>query len=342
VSTPDVAWSDAPLPSDSSDPGEGAPAGADSPAVDAPVAPELPGPTGWRAYVRVTSVLFGLVHVAAIVGAVWFWSWGGLALALGSYVVRMVIVTAAYHRYFSHRAFKTSRAFQFLLALGAQTAGQKGVIWWASHHRWHHKHSDTPKDVHSARLRGFWYSHIGWVLSSNWNETEPALVQDLLRYPELRFLNQGNMEVVPMVLFGAAFLWLGGVHAFIWGFLISSVLVWHGSFSVNSLAHLIGRRRYATSDDSRNSFLLAVATMGEGWHNNHHHYPSAVRQGFRWWEIDLTYYVLWVLARLGIVWDLRHPSATVLAGPLAGGPFAPASPVGAVDSGPGSGTLHEA
>jgi len=266
-------------------------------------------PASWRSYLRLTNVLLAMVHVAAVVGAIWFWSWGGVALALGAYFVRMVVVTAAYHRYFSHRSFKTSRAFQLLLAVAAQTNGQRGVIWWASHHRWHHKHSDTPRDVHSARLRGFWYSHVGWVLSSNWNETEPALVKDLERFPELRFLNRDFVHFVPMVALGLAFLLLGGVHAFVWGFLVSSVLVWHGSFAINSLAHLFGRRRYETSDDSRNSFLLALATNGEGWHNNHHYYPSSARQGFRWWEVDVTYYVLWLLARLGIVWDLRRPPA---------------------------------
>jgi stearoyl-CoA desaturase (delta-9 desaturase) len=275
---------------------------AATPAVDA-----SPAPVTWRSYFRVTTVSFTMVHIAALVGAIWFWSWGGLALALGSYFIRMVVVTAAYHRYFSHKAFKTSRPVQFILAVLAQTAGMKGVIWWASHHRWHHKYSDTPKDVHSVRQRGFWYSHVGWVLSSTWTETDPASVKDLTRFPELRFLDHENMAIVPMVVFALIFLLVGGVHSFIWGFLVSSVLVWHGSFSINSLAHLIGRRRYETDDDSRNSFLLAVATTGEGWHNNHHRYPSSARQGFRWWEIDVTYYVLWVLARLGIIWDLRRP-----------------------------------
>src|SRR6478609_2496225 len=219
--------------------------------------------SGWRSYLRVTTVLFGLVHVAAIAGAVFFWSWGGVALALASYFVRMVIVTAAYHRYFSHRSFKTSRAFQFVLAVLAQSAGQKGVIWWASHHRWHHKHSDTPRDVHSARLRGFWYSHVGWVLRSEWNGTDEALVKDLTRFPELRLLNRTGMEVVPMAALGLAFLLIGGLHGFVWGFLVSSVLLWHGSFSINSLAHVFGRRRYATDDDSRNSWILAILTTGE-------------------------------------------------------------------------------
>jgi stearoyl-CoA desaturase (delta-9 desaturase) len=291
VTAPNIAWASSPVSSTTDE--------------------ESTAPASWRGYVRLTTVLFALVHVAAIVGAVWFWSWGGVALALTSYFVRMVIVTAGYHRYFSHRAFKTSRWFQLLLAVAAQTAGQKGVIWWASHHRWHHKHSDTPLDVHSVRRRGFWYAHVGWVLSSNWNKTDPAMVKDLVRFPELRFLNRGFMEVVPMVALALAFLLLGGIHAFVWGFLVSSVLLWHGSFAVNSLAHLFGRQRYETGDDSRNSFLLAVATTGEGWHNNHHRYPSSARQGFRWWEVDVTYYVLWLLARLGIVWDLRRPPAGV-------------------------------
>lgn len=286
MSTADASWSLTPTP---------------------PTVESSTPPVTWRSYVRLTTVSFAMVHLAAVVGAIWFWSWRGVAVALVSYFVRMMVVTAAYHRYFSHRSFKTSRVFQFLMAVAAQTAGQKGVIWWASHHRWHHKHSDTPKDVHSPRLRGFWYSHVGWIFSSDWNDTDLSMVKDLQRFPELRFLNRGFMEVIPIAALGLAFLLLGGLHTFIWGFLISSVMLWHGSFVINSLAHVIGRRRYETSDDSRNSFLLALATTGEGWHNNHHRFPSSARQGIRWWEIDVTYYVLWLLSRLGIVWDLRRP-----------------------------------
>jgi stearoyl-CoA desaturase (delta-9 desaturase) len=283
---------------------------------------------GWRSYLRPTTVLFGLVHFAAFAGAVIFWSWRGVALAVASYFVRMVIVTAAYHRYFSHRSFKTSRAFQFVLALLAQSAGQKGVIWWASHHRWHHKHSDTPRDVHSARLRGFWYAHVGWVLRSEWNGTDEALVKDLSRFPELRWLNRTGIEILPMAALALAFLLVGGIQGFVWGFLVSSILLWHGSFSINSLAHVFGRRRYATSDDSRNSLILAIATTGEGWHNNHHHYPSSVRQGFRWWQVDVTYYVLWLLARVGLVWELRQPPPDVVEAPRPTAPFDSASASG--------------
>jgi stearoyl-CoA desaturase (delta-9 desaturase) len=284
-------------------------------AVAQPVATTTPDAEGWRGYFRLTTVLFALVHLAAIIGMIAFWSWGGVLLALASYFVRMVVVTAAYHRYFSHRAFKTSRVMQFLLALGAQTAGQKGVIWWASHHRWHHKHSDTSRDIHSAKLRGFWYSHVGWLFKNDWNDADPALVKDLMKFPELRFLDRSGISILPIALLGLAFLLIGGGHAFVWGFLVSSVLVWHGSFSINSLAHLFGRRRYATSDDSRNNWLLAVITTGEGWHNNHHHYPSSANQGFRWWEIDVTYYFLWLLASAGLIWDLRRPPPDVLAAP---------------------------
>jgi stearoyl-CoA desaturase (Delta-9 desaturase) len=265
-------------------------------------------------YVRVTSLAFWGVHVAAVIGVIALgWSWSGVALAIGSYFIRMIVVTAGYHRYFAHRAFKTSRFFQFLLAVGATSAAQKGVLWWASHHRWHHKYSDTPKDIHSARLRGFWYAHIGWVMKPDWERTDLSLVGDLAKFPELRLLDRGSWHLIPTVLLALAFLFLGGAHGLVWGYFVSTVLLWHGSFAINSLTHLYGRRRYATSDDSRNSFALALLTTGEGWHNNHHHYPSSANQGFRWWEIDVTYYVLRLLALCGLIWDLRRPPAHVIA-----------------------------
>jgi stearoyl-CoA desaturase (delta-9 desaturase) len=262
----------------------------------------------WIRSLRITTVLFWLVHAAAVAGVIYYgWSWSGLTLAVGAYFVRMFVVTAAYHRYFSHRAFKTSRAFQLLLAIGAQSAAQKGVIWWASHHRWHHKYSDTPQDPHSAKLRGFWHSHIGWILSDDWRATNVAMVGDLMKYPELRLLNRTSFALLPAVALALAFLLLGGVHGLVWGFFVSNVMLWHGSFSINSLSHLFGRRRYATTDDSRNNWLLAIITTGEGWHNNHHHYQSSARQGFRWWEVDVTYYLLRLMALCGLIWDLRPP-----------------------------------
>ena len=302
---------DAPLAlsSASSGPASASSSGSSSASTAASSSPK---PHPWARYLRGTTALFFMVHAVALGGAIWFWSWQGLALAVGVYFARMFVVTAAYHRYFAHRAYKTSRWFQFILALGAQSAAQWGVIWWASHHRWHHKHSDEVSDVHSAKRSGFWYSHVGWVLGSSWDETDPALVADLARFPELRFLNRPGIEILPTVVLALAFLLIGGLPGLIWGFMVSTVLLWHGSFSINSLAHLFGKRRYDTSDDSRNNWLLAILTTGEGWHNNHHHYQSSANQGFRWWEIDVTFYMLRLMALCGLVWDLRRPPAEVV------------------------------
>ena len=280
-----------------------------------PIAPS--SPMSFSAYFRPATLAFWSIHLVAVAGVIYCgFSWRGLALAIGVYFARMVVVTAAYHRYFSHRAFKTSRAFQLILALGAQSAAQKGVLWWASHHRWHHKYSDLPPDVHSARLTGFWYSHLGWILSPAWEATDESRVTDLARYPELRFLNRTSICLLPAVALALVIFALGGLHGLVWGFFVSTILLWHGSFSINSLSHMFGRKRYATADDSRNNWALAVITTGEGWHNNHHHYQSSANQGFRWWEIDVTYYVLRLLALCGLIWDLRRPPPEALVGPL--------------------------
>jgi stearoyl-CoA desaturase (delta-9 desaturase) len=256
--------------------------------------------------------LFWGVHVTAVVGVIACgWSWRGAALALGAYFVRMVVVTAGYHRYFAHRAFKTSRAFQLLLAVAAESAGQGGVLWWASHHRWHHRTSDTVRDVHSPGLRGFWHAHVGWLLAHDW-QTDVTLVSDLAKYPELRLLNRVSAHVAATAALALAFLVVGGAQALVWGYMVSTVLLWHGSFAINSFAHLYGKRPYDTPDSSRNSWLLALLTSGEGWHNNHHRYPSSANQGFHWWQIDVTYLCLRLLERLGLIWELRRPPAEVV------------------------------
>jgi len=260
-----------------------------------------------RTYFNGQTAVFWGVHLGALVGVVALgFSWAGLALALGSYYLRMFFVTAGYHRYFSHRSFRTSRAFQLVLAVAAVACGQKGVLWWAAQHRHHHRHSDDPQDVHSPR-RGFWWSHLGWFLSPDAKVPDLATVKDLSRYPELRWLER--VWLLPPVALGVATGLLGGPFALVWSFCVAQVLVWHGSYSVNSLSHLIGTRRFPTRDDSRNHWLLALITCGEGWHNNHHHRPGAARQGLRWWELDLTYYALRALALPGLVWDLNAPRA---------------------------------
>ena len=239
----------------------------------------------------------------------------------GLYAVRIFAITAGFHRYFSHRTFKTSRLFQFVLAWLGTTATQKGPLWWAANHRYHHAHSDTEEDTHSPR-RGFWWSHVGWFLCDRFSETDWRLIPDLRGYPELRFLNR--YAVIPPALL-AAFLfgsgaWLkqavpgwhtSGLQMLVWGFCVSTVLLYHATFAVNSLAHIFGRRHFPTSDDSRNSALIAFFTFGEGWHNNHHFAPSSERQGFFWWQIDSSHYFLTVLSWLGLVWDLNRPPRRV-------------------------------
>ncbi|MDE2305457.1 MAG: acyl-CoA desaturase [Gammaproteobacteria bacterium] len=239
-----------------------------------------------------------------------------LVVAAVLYALRMFAITGFYHRYFSHRSFRTSRVAQFLFALIGASAVQRGPIWWAAHHRHHHLHSDQPDDVHSPLQHGFLWSHMGWFLSNRHFAADYRRVPDLTRYPELRMLDRFDIAV-PVLLAVAVFL-LGvllhriapglgtnGWQMLVWGFFVSTVAVYHGTYTINSLAHVFGRQRYATGDGSRNNALLALITLGEGWHNNHHHYPSSARQGFFWWEIDLTWYLLRLLAALGLIWDLR-------------------------------------
>ena len=257
----------------------------------------------------VTSVSFVLVHLGCLAA---FWvafSWKLVALCLGLYLVRMFAVTAGYHRYFSHRSYRMGRLAQFCMAFLAQTSAQKGVLWWGAHHRHHHRHSDTPQDLHSPVVDGFWWSHLGWVLTDVHERTDHAAIEDFARFPELRFLDAYHW-LCPWALgvgtfaFGA---WtgLGGWAALTWGFAISTVLLWHGTFCINSLTHVWGTRRFATPDQSRNNLVLALITLGEGWHNNHHHYQAACRAGIRWWELDPTFYALKVLSWLRVVRDLR-------------------------------------
>ncbi len=235
-------------------------------------------------------------------------TWRAVGFAVVAYVVRMFFITAGYHRYFSHRSFKAPRLVQFLLAFGGTTALQKGPLWWAAHHRAHHRFSDTEQDIHSP-LRGFWHSHIGWIMSDRNTATDLNAVKDLARFPELRFLDR--YDWIGGWVVGVASFLVAGWSGLVIGFFLSTVALWHGTFTVNSLAHVMGRRRYATTDTSRNSAVVAFLTGGEGWHNNHHHYPVSARQGFFWWEIDPTWYVLRAMSVVGLVHDLRVPPAEV-------------------------------
>lgn len=251
------------------------------------------------------SVPFFGVHLVALTAPLVGVRWSYIILAVGLYYTRMLAITAGFHRYFSHRSFKTSRVGQFLLALVGTMSVQKGVLWWSALHRHHHKNSDTEDDIHSPSRHGFWWAHCGWILARRYEATDFEAIKDFARYPELRWLNKWHLA--PSVLLAVLLFVIGGLEWLIWGFFVSTTMLWHGTFTINSLAHLFGRRRYRTADTSRNSFLLALLTLGEGWHNNHHRYEVSCRQGFRWWEIDVTYYGLKVLSWFGIVWDLRKP-----------------------------------
>lgn len=265
---------------------------------------------------------FVLMHLACF--AVFFvgWSYTAVILAFALYFIRMFAITAFYHRYFSHRAFKTSRLLQFIFAALASSAGQRGPLWWASHHRQHHASADQDSDQHSPSKHGLLWSHMGWFLAKNNFSTRQDRIKDFVKYPELIFLDRFDI-IMPLIL--AVIIYLTGVllesympslgtngmQLLVWGFFVSTVMLYHGTFTINSLAHTIGRQVFPSKDDSRNNLFLAIITMGEGWHNNHHYYPGSARQGFMWWEIDMTFYGLLLLEKTGLIWDLRKVPAHV-------------------------------
>lgn len=272
-------------------------------------------PVRWTSYI--------VLH-AGCLGVIWVgWSWAAVAVAISLYFLRMFAITGFYHRYFSHRSFRTSRISQFLLGVWGNSAVQRGPIWWACQHRQHHKHSDDEEDAHSPVQHGFSWSHMGWLTASDNLAINARYVRDWMRFPELRFLDRFDI-LVPALL--AAFLFLlgwilestlpglntSGLQMVVWGFFISTVFLFHATCTINSLSHLFGSRRFDTKDASRNNPLLALLTMGEGWHNNHHRFPASARQGFFWWEIDLTFYGLKLLQWCGLIWDLKPVPKLVL------------------------------
>jgi stearoyl-CoA desaturase (delta-9 desaturase) len=259
---------------------------------------------------------FLILHAAVLLVPLVGWSPVAVLVAVAFYAARMFGITAFYHRYCSHRAFRTSRPVQLALALLTSSAAQRGPLWWAAHHRRHHRHSDQAEDTHSPQVDGFWWSHVGWLLARENYRTRLEEVPDLARFPELRWLDRFD-ALVPLVALVALYalgvvlehvapgLGTSGPQMAVWGFVVSTVVLYHCTFTINSFAHRFGSQPHATGDQSRNNLLLALLTFGEGWHNDHHRHPGAARQGLHWWQIDLTWYVLRLLSACGLVWDLR-------------------------------------
>ena len=272
-------------------------------------------------WLRILPLLF--LHLSCL-AVFWVgWSWTAVIVSLSLYIIRMFAITGFYHRYFSHKTFKTNRMWQFIFGVMGNASVQRGPLWWAAHHRHHHRYTDQEQDVHSPSRHGFWWSHIGWMTSKANFPTQMKYVRDWAKFPELRWLNRFD-TVVPVFLaislyvFGerlerfAPQLGTNGWQMVVWGFFISTTVLLHATVTINSFDHMYGTRRYDTPDTSRNNALLSIITLGEGWHNNHHHYPVTARQGFYWWEIDITYYLLVLMSWLGIVRDLRPVSERIL------------------------------
>jgi stearoyl-CoA desaturase (delta-9 desaturase) len=267
-----------------------------------------------------SNVPFAAFHLVPLLAVFTGVTARAVVLGVVLYAVRMFFITAGYHRYFAHRSFKVARVTQFVLAFGGLTAAQKGPLWWAANHRDHHRWADTDRDPHSPQ-QGFWWSHVGWILSGRYGRVDHARIADFARYPELRFLDR-NDWIGPWSLGVLSFL-VAGWSGLVVGFFGSTIVLWHATFAVNSFAHMFGRRSYATADTSRNSLAVALLTGGEGWHNNHHHYPASAKQGFRWWQLDATWLVLRMLSFVGLVRGLRRPPDRVRRSAPAG----PAAPV---------------
>lgn len=259
---------------------------------------------------------FILLHLGCLAALYVGVSTTALVICALMYLIRMFAITAFYHRYFAHRTFKTNRFWQFIFAFIGNSAAQRGPLWWAAHHRHHHQHSDSEQDLHSPLQQGFWWSHVGWFSCNAAFKTPWQRIRDFAQFPELRFINR--FDALAPAMLGISLYALGellavyaphlntnGAQLFVWGFVISTVLLFHATVTINSLGHVWGNRRFNTRDDSRNNAFLALLTLGEGWHNNHHRFPAATRQGFYWWQLDICYAVLWLLAKLGIVWDLK-------------------------------------
>ncbi|WP_150466612.1 acyl-CoA desaturase [Francisella sp. SYW-9] len=270
---------------------------------------------------KFTIIAFSTMHLACL--AIFFVNYNITALLvfLITFSIRTFALTAGYHRYFSHKAFQTSRVFQFILALVGTWASQKGPLWWSGHHRYHHIHSDKETDMHSPK-NGVFQAHVGWVFEARSDDVDPKFIKDWVKYPEIVWLDKYAHESFALYLVGLFILGscisyfyptleTSGLAFVFWGGILSTVLLYHTTFSVNSICHIFGSRDYQTTDNSRNNWLVALITFGEGWHNNHHKFAYSIRNNLKFWQIDITYIILCVLKKFRIVWNFKQPKKTI-------------------------------
>jgi len=262
----------------------------------------------------ISIIVFWTVQVSAVLAVLVPFSWAMAGLWAVSHFLRAIGLTLSFHRYFAHRTFQMNRAARFVWALIGTAAMQKGPLWWAGHHVNHHKFADREGDPHSPAITGFYHAHIGWFLNdARHDRVEPTnpVLRDFSNAPEIVWLDRYHF-VPPLALAVGLFL-SGGLQWLVWGFCVPTVTLAHSTFAINTVNHMFGSRRFETHDASRNNLFTAVFAVGEGWHNNHHRYQRAARNGFYWWEFDPTWYVIRLMQAVGLAWDLQPVPARIYA-----------------------------
>lgn len=261
---------------------------------------------------KLTVTVFWIVQASALLVFAVGFTWPLVGLWAASHFVRAIGLTLAFHRHFAHRAFEMHRAARFCWTWTGTAAMQKGPLWWAGHHVNHHRFADRAGDPHSPLVSGFYYAHVGWFLDDARHdrlESSNPVMRDFSTAPEIVWLDR--YFFVPPLLLALAMFLIGGMPWLVWGFCLPTVTLSHATFAINTVNHMFGSRRFETIDDSRNNPLTALFAVGEGWHNNHHRYQRAARNGFYWWELDPTWYVIKAMSLLGLAWGLQPVPARI-------------------------------
>lgn len=252
-------------------------------------------------------LIFMIIFHTIAATAIFNFTWGGLGVAVFLWwVAGSLGIGMGYHRLLTHRGFKTPKWVEYLLTICGTLAIEGGPIAWVATHRIHHRYSDQEGDPHSPK-HGFWWAHMGWILEGHSLHREVDATSryavDLAKDPFHVWLTRWHF--VPQLVVAAILYAAGGWNFVLWGIFVRVVFSWHVTWFVNSAAHVWGGRRFVTRDDSRNNWWVALLAHGEGWHNNHHAHPAAARHGIVWYEIDVNWYGIWVLSKLGLAKDIR-------------------------------------